>query len=166
MTWIHSSLGSGTSFKVIGKDLKVDLLVPSRKNSKPFATVPVAELGAHATSLPFLEYLIEAPGEALIVGRDHLIPVLVPQPIRYALHKLVVADLRYGADKPKIEKNLVQAGVLASILAHEDPHELLQSSHRLTPAMRKHARNSLPKWKQIMGDQHPAVVELVVAAVG
>ena len=158
--------GPATSYKVVGKDLKVDLLVPCRQSSKPFATVPVTELGAHATSLPFLEYLIDAPWEALLIGRDHLIPVLVPQPIRYALHKLVVADLRYGNDNPKIEKDLVQAGVLATILAHEDPHELLAASNHLLPAMRQHARNSLLKWREIMGAEHDSVVELVTAAVG
>ena len=155
--------GPPTSYKVIGKELKVDLLVPSRPRAKPFATVPVAELGAHATSLPFLEYLIEAPWEALLIGRDHLIPVLVPQPVRYALHKLVVADLRYGAENPKIEKDLVQAGILATILANDDPHELLTAANHLTPAMRKHAKRSLPRWRQIMGTEHPATVELVAS---
>lgn len=152
--------GPSTSFKVIGKDLKVDLLVPSRARAKPYQTVPVAELGSHATSLPFLDYLVATPWELLVIGRDHLIPVMGPSPGRYALHKLVVADLRYGTDNPEVEKDLVQAGILAAILTTDGPDELIEAADALTPAMRKHARASLPRWQRLMGE-HGSVVEVV-----
>ena len=158
--------GPPTSYKVVGKDLKVDLLVPSRLKTKPYATVSVKELGAHATSLPFLQYLTDAPSDTLVIGRDHLIPVRVPQPGRYAMHKLVVADIRSGADNPKVEKDLVQAGILAAILTSDDQEELLTAARDLTPAMRKHARNSLPRWRQIMGaSEYRPVVDLVTSAL-
>jgi len=152
--------GPSTSYKVIGKDLKIDLLVPSRLESRPYATVPVPELGAHATSLPFLEYLLPAPWESVVIGREHLVPVMVPQPARYALHKLIVADLRTGIDNPKKEKDLVQAGILSAILVQEDPSALEDAAAAFTPAMRKHARASLPRWLSIM-DIHPEAAQFV-----
>jgi len=44
-----------TSFKVRGRQLKVDLLVPT--NNAPYKAIRIPELGAHATGLPFLAYL-------------------------------------------------------------------------------------------------------------
>jgi hypothetical protein len=61
---------------VIEKDLKVDLLLPCRLNSKPYRTVLIPELGSHATALPFLDYLTVEPEFGLGIGRDHLIPVM------------------------------------------------------------------------------------------
>jgi hypothetical protein len=98
--------------------------VPARPSSKPYSTVPVTELGAHATTLPFLDDLIADSWRTIIVGRDHLIPVRCPQPARYCLHKLIVADMRSGLENPKIEKDVAQAGILAVILGEDDPEAL------------------------------------------
>lgn len=158
--------GPSTSYKVVGKDLKIDLLVPSRLNSRPYATVPVPELGAHATALPFLEYLLEAPWNGVVIGREHLIPVMTPQPARYALHKLVIADLRSGADNPKVEKDLVQAGILSAILTQDDPSALEEAATKLTPTMRKHALKSLPRWLPVMGNNYANAAQLVQELLG
>lgn len=155
-----------TSFKVIGRDLKVDLLVPARANSKPYASVPLTELGTHATSLPFLEYLLAETTTGMVIGRDHLVPVMVPRAGRYALHKLLVADLRTGAENPKIEKDLSQAGILAAILAEEDPAELEDAAGALTPTMKKHIRRSMPKWAKMMSGEYPDAVALVAGLIG
>lgn len=157
--------GPATSYKVVGKDLKVDLLVPSRARAKPYQSVAVAELGAHATSLPFLDYLVATPWQLLVIGRDHLIPIMAPSPGRYALHKLVVANLRSGADNPKVEKDLVQAGILASVLAADNSDELEEAAAAMPATMRKHARASLPKWLRLMGG-YEAAAELVKSLLG
>ncbi|HTY98740.1 MAG TPA: GSU2403 family nucleotidyltransferase fold protein [Rhodocyclaceae bacterium] len=167
VTGLERPPGPPTSFKAVGKDLKVDLLVPGRLNSKPYATVSVPELGAHATSLPFLDYLLQAPWPGLAGGRDHLIPIAIPQPARYALHKLVIAGLRGGAENPKIEKDLTQAGILAAILAQEDPSALEDAAAKLTPSMRRHAVKSLPRWTgEIMGEEHAGAAQLVADLLG
>lgn len=156
--------GPATSYKVVDKDLKVDLLVRSQTRAKPYTAVPTVELGAHATPLPFLDYLVATPWELLVIGRDHLIPVMGPSPGRYALHKLVVANLRKDADNPKVEKDLVQAGILAAILAADNSDELVEAADAMPPAMRKHARASLPKWQRWMAG-HVSVVERVKSLI-
>lgn len=153
--------GPPTSFKVIGKDLKVDLLVPCRASSKPYQAVPVSELDAHATALPFLDYLIAESWPTIVIGRDHLIPVAVPLPARYCFHKLTVADLRSGADNPKIEKDIVQAAILAAILTVEDPDALAAAAEALPAAMRKHGRTLLPKLEAVLGPQHPEALDMM-----
>lgn len=150
-----------TSFKVVGRDLKVDLLVPSHLKSRPYTVKPVPELGAHATSLPFLDYLLVNAMNMIIIGRDHLIPVMCPLPERYCLHKLIVADLRSGLDNPKIEKDIVQAGILAAILSEEDPIALEEAISPMTSAMAKHARNSLPRLEKTLSGEYPAAFDLM-----
>src|SRR3990172_11419819 len=101
--------GPPTSYKVVGRDLKVDLLMSAAASARPFVTRRVPELDAHATTLPFLDYLIAESWSTVVIGRDHLIPVRCPHPARYCLHKLVVAALRSGLENPKIEKDTIQS---------------------------------------------------------
>ena len=137
------------------------LLVPGRLSSKPYSVVPVPELDAHATTLPFLDYLIGDSWQTIIVGRDHLIPVRCPQPARYCLHKLVVASLRSGLENPKIEKDLVQAGILAAILHEEDPGAIDEAADALSAAMVKHARKSFPRIEKLLAGEFPAALEML-----
>jgi hypothetical protein len=153
--------GPSTSYKVIGKNLKVDLLAPGRLASKPYQTIPVPELDTHATTLPFLDYLLVDSWQTIIVGRDHLIPVHCPQPARYCLHKMVVAALRTGTENPKVEKDAVQASILAAILAEEDPGALEQAAGALTAAMLKHARKTLPRVETMLQADYRGALELM-----
>jgi hypothetical protein len=145
-----------TSYKVVGGSLKVDLLIPTRPGVQPYAAVPVTELGTHATALPFLEYLIDEPWSMLIIGRDHLVPVRCPNPARYCLHKLAIAALRTGNENPKVEKDLIQAGMLAAILATEDAGMLESAASPLPMPMRKHIRKSLPRLEKLLISDHLA----------
>ena len=153
--------GPPTSYKVIGKPLKVDLLVPGRMSSKPYAVVPVPELDGHATTLPFLDYLIGAQWQTIVIGRDHLIPVRCPEPARYCFHKLLVANLRSGLENPKIEKDLIQAGILAAILAEEDPGALEEAAAAMTTAMARHVKKSLPRLDKVLANAYPAAADLI-----
>lgn len=105
-----------TSFRVRGRRLKVDLLVPAK--DERYAPVRVPELGAYATGLPYFAYLLAEPARTIVLGRDRVVPVLVPNPARYCVHKLVVAGLRAAASTAKKEKDIVQAAFLAAAL-HE-----------------------------------------------
>lgn len=158
--------GPSTSYKVIGKSLKVDLLAPGRLTSKPYEPIPVPELNAHATTLPFLDYLVTDSWQTVIIGRDHLIPIRCPQPARYCLHKLVVASLRSGTENPKVEKDVAQAGILGAILAEEDPGALEEAAGALSAAMLKHARKALPRLEKMLGKEYPAALESIKHLIG
>src|SRR3546814_1661515 len=58
--------------------------------------------------LRFLDYLIERPGQAVLLGRADACLVNLPDPARYGLHKLIVAHER-GARHPKHDKDIAQA---------------------------------------------------------
>ncbi|MBI3299955.1 MAG: hypothetical protein HYZ75_17460 [Elusimicrobia bacterium] len=106
-----------TSFKVRGDALRVDLVAPlvGRPHTKP---VYIPALGAHAAPLPFLDYLIAEAMEAAVPSGSGIL-VRIPQPARFAVHKLIVAVERPRAEHAKAAKDLRQAAALAAVLDSE-----------------------------------------------
>lgn len=111
-----------TSFKVRRKELRVDVLVPL-VGAPSTAPVPVPGLGAHAMPLRYLDYLIEGPVDAALACRRGIL-VRVPDPARFALHKLLVAMSRPIADQAKRSKDLSQAEQLIAVLGEDRPGAL------------------------------------------
>lgn len=101
--------------------LMVDLLTPQyrRSDTNP---MPLENLKAGATPLQYLQWLITEPAQAAVLFSAG-IPVLVPQPARYAIHKLIVAQKR-GADRIKRGKDLAQSSALIAVLRRTDPYAL------------------------------------------
>jgi hypothetical protein len=106
---------SSTSYKVRGKDLRVDFLTPAtgKRRAKP---VPVPRLGVSAKPLEMLDYLMEAPVATVAVngGASY---VNVPDAARFALHKLALAALRPLAQQSKATKDREQAFALLTQLS-------------------------------------------------
>lgn len=73
--------------------------------------------GASAEPLRFLDFLIRNPERTVILYRGG-IPVLVPRPERYAIHKLIVAERRAqdGGNTEKSRKDIAQANTLFKAL--------------------------------------------------
>jgi len=145
--------GPSTSFKVRGRRLKVDLLVPAR--GKPYVPVAVPELGAHAMSLPYLEYLLKGAVPSVLVGRDRMVPVTIPHAGWFCLHKLALYSLRTGADNPKREKDVVQAAVLAQALAHKNDFLLVEAIEGMDEKLRKRIRPGVKRALALIGDGAP-----------
>jgi hypothetical protein len=111
-----------TSYKAPGKDrLRVDLLVPSTSGDVSIRAVP--ELRAHATALPHLRYLLTGGREAVLLGREGVIPVRVPRPEAFTWHKMLVSQVR-TTTSDKRAKDLLQATVLFAVLAEDTPDAL------------------------------------------
>ena len=100
-----------------GSRLRVDLLVPS--NSNGYSTVVVPELKTYARGLPYLDYLLAASQEIPVISAHGVVTVRVPIPERYAVHKLIVSQLRTKTSKP--EKDLSQAATLFEAVAERFP---------------------------------------------
>jgi hypothetical protein len=150
-----------TSFKVRGQKLKVDLLVPAR--GKPYESVAVPELGVHATGLPHFRYLLESPSPAVLLGRDRIVPVLVPHAGRFCLHKLAVYALR--PDAAKRDNDVAQAALLAAALAAQDEFLLDEAADALDRALRKKLKPGARRALTLLGDDHPAAAERLGALV-
>lgn len=152
------------SFKVRGKPLKVDLLVPSG-GGPPYREVPVPELGAHAVALPHLDYLLRETVPALVVGKAHLIPVAVPAPARFAIHKLAVSGLRGGVTSPKAAKDVWQAAVLVAALCADDEDALEDTLGHIPPALARIARAGAARARELLRALQPAAAESLAPLV-
>lgn len=98
---------------------KVDFLTPNR-GSDEFSdrASPMPALGgAAAQPLRFLDFLIHEPIRTVMLHRSG-VPVLVPSPERYAIHKLIVASRRQSDANgiAKREKDVYQASLLIEAL--------------------------------------------------
>jgi hypothetical protein len=113
-------------------DLGVDFLVPARGRS-PEGPVFAPQFGLSATPLRVLEYLLESPVRAVVVGPR---PVLVnlPQPSPFAFHKTFTASQRSAA------RDLAQASCLVEVLAEDRLDDLIAAWRALAPYRRFHRR--------------------------
>ena len=111
-----------TSFKVRGKALRVDILTPQRKEESGTVFIPL--LNAAAQPLRFLDYLIENPEWGAVVDGGGVL-VKVPNPARFAFHKLIVSCSRDLTSQDKALKDVMQAAQVFSVLADDRPGDLL-----------------------------------------
>lgn len=110
-----------TSYAIRGKTLRIDLLTPTAR--KQAAPIFIRRLNAAAQPLRFLDYLIGNPvPSALVAGNPCL--VNIPQPARFALHKLIVAGERVVISASKKRKDLDQAAALLQLLKEDRPGDL------------------------------------------
>lgn len=119
---------ASASFKLPGAEtLAVDLLVPGARIG---TIVPVQELGAHAQTVPLLDFLIRNPLESAILSPNQVIPVKLPSPERFILHKLYSSQSR-TTDRGKAAKDLDQAATLTAVLEEDSPGRLLDTFRRM-----------------------------------
>jgi hypothetical protein len=136
-----------TSFKQRGRStFQVELLAPAR--GEEIGSAPVPELEAHATTLPFLGYLLDDSQMTAVLAREGCAPVRVPLPERYAVHKFVVSELRRGRDA-KVHRDRRQALVLSYVLGERYPGALRSAVEQLPHRAVKYFRRAM---KQVRGD--------------
>jgi hypothetical protein len=128
-----------------GSRLRVDLLVPSPDDSYP--TIRVPELEAHAQGLPYLAFLLGASQEAPLLSSHGVVMVRVPVPERYAVHKLIVSQLR-SKSSSKSEKDLIQAATLIEAVVERFPGALQESLAAVPKSAMKHLRRALDALKR------------------
>jgi len=120
-----------TRFIARDSKLSVDFLTPNySKDDYSGRPVVMPSLGgAAAQPLRFLDFLIASPSRSLLLHKGG-IPVRVPSPERYAIHKLIVSARRREAEQSVIditeeetvsvvskrEKDIRQAGILIEAL--------------------------------------------------
>lgn len=102
----------------------VDLLCPLRGPDRGQLT-RLKALKGDAQLLRYLDFLIY--GEVNAVALHGIgVPINVPAPERYAIHKLIVSRLRIETpqSQAKARKDLVQAEALLEVLLEDRPHEV------------------------------------------
>ena len=146
----HQSDGRYTTQFSTRSGYKVEFLTPNRggdeHGGKP---TPMPALGgAAAQPLRFLDFLIYEPVRAVLLHGSG-IPVNVPAPQRYAIHKLIVASRRRtdGDGTAKSRKDVLQATSIMQAMSgqrqDEDLAEAFMEAYDRGPAWREAIRKGL-----------------------
>jgi hypothetical protein len=100
----------------------VDLIAPtrSRGDTNP---VPVEKLSAGAAPLQRIAWLLEGAVKTVVLWGPGIL-VNVPQPARFAVHKLILAQRRDPSGRLKRAKDLAQASALIEVLRAHDRYAL------------------------------------------
>jgi hypothetical protein len=111
-----------TSYAIRGKTLRIDVLTPMKREES--APVFISRLNAAAQPLKYLDYLIEEPINAALVSGTPCL-VKIPQPARFALHKLIVSQERNVVFADKKRKDIAQAIALLEVLKEDRPGDVI-----------------------------------------
>lgn len=117
-----------TRFRTVG--MEVEFLTPNRSGNRyqgrPAAMPALG--GAAAAPLRFLDFLIHQPRHSVLLHKAG-VPVRVPAPERYAVHKLILATRRRedGVNVTKRMKDIHQAGALIEAMHPHLHHDLADS---------------------------------------
>jgi hypothetical protein len=153
-----------TSFKQAGKSgFIVDLLAPSRNDS--IGLIPVPELNAHAATLPYLAYLLGRTQMGMLLGATGICPVRLPAPERFAIHKLIVSQLRTNRDA-KVGKDIFQASVLLAALAESFPGAITEAVREMPVSAVSKLKKGMAMAEKHWLEGYPDAVEEVASAIG
>ncbi|MSQ71860.1 MAG: hypothetical protein EXR27_11320 [Betaproteobacteria bacterium] len=151
------------SFKLPGADtLGVDLLVPGKTAGD---ILPARELGAHAQAIPLLAFLIADAIDGIVLSPNQVVPVRLPSPERFVLHKLYSSQSR-KADRDKIRKDLEQAAVLAAALEDELPGRLGETFRAMPAAGKTAVRGGARAAAKLLAGRHAEAGEVLLGIAG
>ena len=140
------------SFKLPGAEgLLIDLLVPGREAGK---VVAVKELATHGQTIPLLEFLVDEALESVVLSPNQIVPVRVPAPERFVLHKLYASQMR-RAHPGKGKKDLEQAATIAAALQESFPGRLKDAWQALPSAGRGAAARAARIAAESLENDHP-----------
>lgn len=100
-----------------GAKLLVDILVSGSETGK---SVFVPEIRAYAQQIPHLDFLVEEKLRAIVMSKNYVIPVNVPTPLRFAVHKLFSSQSRINQPS-KAEKDIRQAATIIAAVEEKLP---------------------------------------------
>lgn len=96
----------------------------SRTSPPEKSPIEIPRFGINAMPLEFLDFLMKEPVKTVVLYGSGIL-VNVPNPARYAVHKLAVSQMRLPNNVSKVTKDLQQASTLLSILLSDNPGSLL-----------------------------------------
>jgi len=112
-----------TMYRLHNQEYLIDLVTPmlGATSSRP---VFLKNIKTFAEPLRFLDYLLEDIMPAVVVAKAGIM-INVPDPARFALHKLVVAIRRPPHQQLKAEKDRTQSELLLTVLLETRPGDVL-----------------------------------------
>ena len=127
----------------VDRSLRVDFLTPMiHDNADAFRH---EGLGVNLQPIRFMEFLLEDVDQAVILSAVGAVVATIPDPARYALHKLLVHAERRKTNPAKAVKDLQQAAALIEVLSEfrrDAVISLWRDLLKRGPGWRKRARTS------------------------
>ncbi|MBP2300250.1 GSU2403 family nucleotidyltransferase fold protein [Azospirillum picis] len=145
---IASMVGQGGTYRwrldANGQVVLVELLTTFDERDQEDPT-PQPTFGAMAKPLRFMEFSMEGTVTSTVL-HDAGVPVIVPDPARYACHKLIVAQVRGSGAPEKRRKDLDQSRQLFEVMLQDRPADVDSVFSDLLsrgPKWRSHAAGSV-----------------------
>lgn len=140
-----------TNFAIRKSKLRLDVLTPKTRESD--SPIFIKRFNCAAKPLSYLSYVIESPSQAILLDTA---PVLIniPQPVRYAMHKLIVSQVRDITGAAKSRKDLHQAHQIFSVLQEMRPFDIQPAWDNLMsrgPKWQKYAKAGLASMENQYG---------------
>jgi hypothetical protein len=141
-----------TALKQKGRStFQVELLAPGR--GEEIGAAPAPEFGIHAVTLPYFGYLLEESQVTALLAREGCSAVRVPVAERFAIHKLIVSQLRRAGAKS--QKDQAQALVLCAAVGELDPGALESAVQSIPLRARKHFQRARLLLRDALEKHHP-----------
>jgi len=117
---------SGATYLIPSEpEFRLDFLTPLHRKGDEAYEHPTLHITLQP--LPFMEFSLESVEQAVLFCAEGAVVVNVPDPARFALHKLLVYGERKGAFSAKSTKDLVQAAQLLTYLAEHRSSQLKEA---------------------------------------
>lgn len=105
--------GAGAQYRNLSDpELRLDFVTPAHRKNRQIITLP--ELGLALEPLKFMEFSLEGTTQGCVLAREGACTVNLPDPARFAVHKLIVYGERPIRERTKATKDLLQAACLAT----------------------------------------------------
>lgn len=147
-----SSTPSSSFKQPVPGELLVDLLVPGKPDALG-KVVAVKELHTHAQAIPYLDYLLGERLRTAALSPVGIVPVWVPSPERFALHKMLSSQSR-RQDLGKAGKDREQAAVIIAALEAQFPGRTLAAAQSLPPTARALVRKAAAGVMTLLEAEH------------
>lgn len=155
----HISDRTNSTTYANAQNFRVDFITSHRASdevSDRVTTLPSLG-GVGAVPLRHIDYLIKDPVRAVIL-HEYGVSVRVPQPARYAVHKMIVSGVRHQSGREKAAKDLRQAEDLIQA------HEVARRGHDIAEAWME-AWERGPRWREELAKAalrlDPAALEIL-----
>lgn len=118
---LNGSAG-GTYVVPTDPDFRLDFLTTCGRDQAELVHFP--NLNVAMVPLKSMEFSLQDIQQTAVLSSEGAVLVNIPNPARYALHKLIVAGERRGAFATKVPKDLWQSGALLTYLVDRQSHML------------------------------------------
>jgi hypothetical protein len=116
--------------------------------------IPVTELLAPATGLPYLDYLLGETRSGPLLAREGCFLVRVPLPARFAIHKLLVSQHRIGPSS-RADDDVLQAAVLIAALSDRQPGAIEDAVRAVPPSARRRLGRAVARARPLLEADYP-----------